>query len=217
MPEMHFPAEAPFECSKCARLSAFLVEQRDAHPDWFNGPVKSFGDENAHLLIVGLAPGLRGANRSGRPFTGDWAGDLLYPTLNKFGFSQGQFDARVDDGLQLVDCMITNAVRCVPPQNKPVAAEIHNCNGYLTARMAALPRLRAVLTLGRIAHDATLTALGYKKSAFKFGHGARHSVNGLAVFNSYHCSRYNTNTRRLTEEMFAAVFSEIREFCGNPA
>jgi len=216
MADTQFPAEAPYDCTGCERLCAFLDAQRVAHPDWFNGPVKSFGDESAQLLIVGLAPGLRGANRTGRPFTGDWAGDLLYPTLGKFGFADGTFDARPDDGLKLVKCMITNAVRCVPPQNKPTTAEIYNCNGYLAARMDALPRLRAVLTLGRIAHDATLVALGYRKSAFKFGHGARHSIDGLEVFNSYHCSRYNTNTRRLTTEMFEAVVADIQGFCGQP-
>ncbi|MGI9482480.1 MAG: uracil-DNA glycosylase [Hyphomicrobiales bacterium] len=211
MPEEHFLKEAPYDCARCERLHGFLAEQRAAHPDWFNGPVESFGNDDAKLLIVGLAPGLRGANKTGRPFTGDWAGDLLYGTLDKFGFSKGTFAARPDDGLELISCMITNAVRCVPPQNKPVAAEIKNCNGYLTARIAALPRLQAILTLGRIAHEATLTALGERKSARKFGHGARHNVGAIQIFNSYHCSRYNTNTGRLTTEMFEAVFADLRK------
>ena len=204
------PAEPDYGCRLCPRLADFLDQQRSAHPDWFNGPVPSFGPENARLLIVGLAPGMQGANKTGRPFTGDWAGDLLYATLDRFGFSEGTFEARPDDGLELVDCMITNAVRCLPPQNKPVGAEINTCNQFLTARIAALPRLKAILALGRIAHDATLIALGEKRSAHKFAHAAKHEIGQYTLFDSYHCSRYNTNTGRLTEEMFRDVFEKIR-------
>ena len=204
-------AEPDYGCRLCPRLAGFLDEQRAAHPDWFNGPVPSFGPDSARLLIVGLAPGMQGANKTGRPFTGDWAGDLLYANLDEYGFSQGTFDARPDDGLELVDCMITNAVRCLPPQNKPVGAEINTCNQFLAARIAALPRLKAILALGRIAHDATLTALGEKRSAYKFAHAARHEIGNYALFDSYHCSRYNTNTGRLTEEMFSGVFKSIRD------
>ncbi|MEM7427321.1 MAG: uracil-DNA glycosylase [Pseudomonadota bacterium] len=208
------PAEPDYGCRLCPRLADFLDEQRDAHPDWFNGPVPSFGPDNARLLIVGLAPGMQGANRTGRPFTGDWAGDLLYATLDEFGFSRGTFDARPDDGLELVDCMITNAVRCLPPQNKPVGAEIKACNPHLATRIATLPRLKAILALGRIAHDATLMALGEKRSAHTFAHAARHGIGPYALHDSYHCSRYNTNTRRLTPEMFRGVFADIRSELG---
>ena len=208
------PAEPDKSCRLCPRLAAFLDEQRDAHPDWHNSPVRSFGPETARLLIVGLAPGMKGANRTGRPFTGDWAGDLLYGTLDTFGFSRGTFAARPDDGLELVDCMITNAVRCLPPQNKPVGAEIRTCNQHLVQRIAELPNLRAILALGRIAHDATLMALGEKRSAHTFAHAARHDFGALTLFDSYHCSRYNTNTGRLTPEMFETVFAKMRAFLG---
>lgn len=204
------PAEPEYACRLCPRLAAFLDEQREAHPDWFNGPVPSFGPTSAKLLIVGLAPGMQGANKTGRPFTGDWAGDLLYATLDTFGFSSGTFDARPDDGLELVDCMITNAVRCLPPQNKPIGAEIRTCNQHLAQRISELPNLRVVLALGRIAHDATLMALGEKRSTYTFAHAAQHQIGNLSLFDSYHCSRYNTNTRRLTPEMFEAVFAQIR-------
>ncbi|NNF77371.1 MAG: uracil-DNA glycosylase [Rhizobiales bacterium] len=206
------PSEPDKSCRLCPRLAAFLDEQRKAHPDWFNGPVQSFGPASAQLLIVGLAPGMQGANKTGRPFTGDWAGDLLYGTLDIFGFSRGTFAARPDDGLELVDCMITNAVRCLPPQNKPVGAEIRTCNQHLVQRIKELPNLRAILALGRIAHDATLMALGEKRSAHAFAHAAQHTFTDLTLFDSYHCSRYNTNTRRLTPEMFEAVFAKIRAF-----
>jgi uracil-DNA glycosylase family 4 len=183
----------------------------DAEPTWFNGAVPSFGDSQAQLLVVGLAPGLRGANRTGRPFTGDYAGQLLYSSLIAFGFARGTYDARPDDGLELVDCMITNAVRCVPPANKPLPAEIAECRGYFSARLSALPRLRALLVLGRVAHDQTLATLGARKAQFPFRHGARHEVAPhLAMFDSLHCSRLNTNTRRLTTEMFHAVLSDVR-------
>jgi uracil-DNA glycosylase family 4 len=207
-------AEAPADCALCPRLAAFRAANRASEPTWHNAPVPSFGAESAddvRLLIVGLAPGLRGANRTGRPFTGDYAGDLLYSTLIEHGFARGRYEARRDDGLALTGCMITNAVRCVPPENRPVPAEIANCRPYLAGRMAALPRLAAIVALGRIAHDSTLAALGVRRAAFPFAHGARHDVGpGLAVFDSFHCSRYNTNTGRLTPEMFRAVFSTVR-------
>jgi uracil-DNA glycosylase family 4 len=198
-------------CPLCPRLSAFRDNQRADHGDWFNSPVPSFGNTDARLLVVGLAPGLRGANRTGRPFTGDYAGDLLYATLQHFGFAKGIYRADPRDGLTLVDCMITNAVRCVPPENKPLPAEIKTCNTFLKDQIASLPRLSAIVALGRIAHDATLTALGEKKSRYTFGHGARHEIGRLSLFDSYHCSRYNTNTGVLTTEMFEAIFAKVRE------
>jgi uracil-DNA glycosylase family 4 len=198
----------------CPRLVSFRAANRSKEPTWHNGPVPSFGREDAastRLLVVGLAPGLRGANRTGRPFTGDYAGDLLYDTLLSYGFAHGRYDARSDDGLSLVDCMITNAVRCVPPENKPTPAEIASCRRFLSERLAALPQLAAVVVLGRIAHDSTLGALGARRAAFPFAHGAKHDVRaGLALFDSFHCSRYNTNTGKLTPEMFRAVFAAVR-------
>ena len=211
-----YAAEAPKLCGLCPRLVEFREENQRKAPDWFNGAVPSFGDANGRLLIVGLAPGLNGANRTGRPFTGDYAGDLLYSTLLKFGFATGSYASRPDDGLQLVDCIISNAVRCVPPQNKPTPQEISTCCGFLRARIAALPSTRVIITLGRIAHDSTLTALGLRKSQFAFAHGAKHVLReDLSMFNSFHCSRYNTNTRRLTTEMFHAVFSDVRKLLTN--
>jgi uracil-DNA glycosylase family 4 len=211
-------AEAPHDCALCPRLASFRAANRTNEPTWHNAPVASFGRENAtqaRLLVVGLAPGLRGANRTGRPFTGDFAGDLLYATLIAHGFARGQYEAKPDDGLTLVDCMITNAVRCVPPENKPTPAEIGQCRPFLAERMAAMPRLAAVVVLGRIAHDSTLAALGARRSAFPFAHGARHEVRAeLEVFDSFHCSRYNTNTGKLTPEMFRAVFAAVREYLG---
>lgn len=208
------PAEAPRGCTLCPRLAAFIAANRVAHPDWFNAPVPSFGDTSGRLLIVGLAPGLQGANRTGRPFTGDYAGDLLYSTLAKYGLSNGQFSARPDDGLVLKDALITNAVRCVPPENKPTGAEILTCRQFLINRIAQMPRLKVILALGRIAHDSTVRALNGKPSAAVFGHGRRHEMAGprgqLLLHDSYHCSRYNTNTGRLTTEMFHAVFAAIR-------
>ena len=210
--DMSAPSEPPPDCTVCPRLVAFREANRRAHSDWFNAPVRSFGPDTARLLIVGLAPGLRGANQTGRPFTGDYAGDLLYATLLKFGFAAGRYGARADDGLELVDCMITNAVRCVPPQNKPTGAEAANCRPFLTARVAALPRLSAILALGRIAHDQLLSALGHRRAEHVFGHGHRHAVgDGLQLYDSYHCSRYNTNTGRLTVEMFEAVMADVRD------
>jgi uracil-DNA glycosylase family 4 len=205
-------AEPPKLCGLCPRLVEFRARNEVKAPDWFNGAVPSFGDAAARLLIVGLAPGLNGANRTGRPFTGDYAGELLYGTLLEFGFAQGRYAADPGDGLRLVDCMISNAVRCVPPENKPTPAEIATCCCFLRARIAKLPHLVAVLALGRIAHDSTLAALGERKSRFPFAHGARHALpSGLVLFDSFHCSRYNTNTRRLTSDMFRAVFAAVRE------
>ncbi|WP_375203280.1 uracil-DNA glycosylase [Hyphococcus sp.] len=210
------PAEPPVDCALCPRLVAFREENQSAYPDYFNGAAPSFGDPKAKLLIVGLAPGLHGANRTARPFTGDYAGDLLYATLGKFGFSNNKYDSRPDDGLKLKGAMITNAVRCVPPQNKPVGAEIKTCRQFLTARIAALPALEAIMCLGRISHDSTLAALGVKAKDAPFGHGAEHELPGgkARLFDSYHCSRYNTNTRRLTPEMFESVFAAIRARLG---
>ncbi|MEZ5839934.1 MAG: uracil-DNA glycosylase [Hyphomicrobiales bacterium] len=198
------------DCGACPRLAAFRQTQRQAEPGWFNAPVPTFGDPGARLLIVGLAPGLRGANRTGRPFTGDYAGDLLYQTLIDFGFARGTYAARPDDGLELVGAAITNAVRCVPPENKPVGAEIAACRPYLERTIAGFSDLAAIVALGRIAHDSTLSALGAVRARHAFGHGAVHAIDGLQLFDSYHCSRYNTNTGRLTEAMFRDVFEKVR-------
>lgn len=216
--------EPPADCVLCPRLVAFRSDNQRDEPAWFNGAVPSFGPASARLLIVGLAPGRGGANRTGRPFTGDYAGDLLYPTLLKFGLAEGVYRASPDDGLQLRDCMITNAVRCVPPANKPIGEEISTCRRFFSARMASLPNLTVILALGRIAHDQTLSALGLRKSAFAFGHGARHDLGqtdlaggrNLCLFDSFHCSRYNTSTRRLTEAMFHDVFAAIRQELDQP-
>lgn len=209
-----FGPEPPRDCPLCPRLVEFRAVHRARQPDWYNGAVPSFGPQDARLLIVGLAPGLSGANRTGRPFTGDYAGELLYRTLQDFGFARGAYEARPDDGLTLVNCMISNAVRCVPPENKPTGPEAATCRNYLRARIAALPRLRAIMALGRTAHDSVLSALGARRASHPFGHGARHVVGaGLVLFDSYHCSRYNTNTGVLTEPMFRAVFEAVaREF-----
>lgn len=205
------PPEPSPLCPLCPRLTAFRAATRVAEPDWFNAPVPSFGDPSARLLIVGLAPGLKGANRTGRPFTGDHAGVLLYETLLDLGLARGHYAARPDDGLELTDCMITNAVRCVPPGNKPTPEEARTCNAFLAARIASLPRLAAIVALGRIAHDAVLDALAARRSAFGFAHGARHEPRpGMLLFDSFHCSRYNTNTGRLTPQMFHAVLAAAR-------
>ena len=199
------------DCPRCPRLVEFRERYRHAEPSWHNAPVPSFGDLDARLLIVGLAPGLKGANRTGRPFTGDYAGDLLYGTLSKFDFGAGAYGARADDGFGLRDCRVSNAVRCVPPENKPEPKEIAECNGYLAAEISAMPRLKAIVALGAIAHGAVLSALGERKSAFPFRHGAIHALHtGALLADSYHCSRYNTNTGVLTPGMFEAVFAEIR-------
>ena len=198
------------DCALCPRLYDFRKSNRAALAGYFNAPVPSFGPSDAWLLIVGLAPGLHGANKTGRPFTGDYAGDLLYATLQKTKLAEGRYDKRRDDGLRLIGCRITNAVRCVPPQNKPEGAEIKSCNGFLKAEIEALPKLSTVLALGSIAHGAVLSALGLRKSAYKFGHGALHPLpDGRLLADSYHCSRYNTNTGRLTEAMFEAVFEML--------
>lgn len=198
------------DCPLCPRLAAFRAANQAAFPGWHNAPVPSFGGPDARLLVVGLAPGLRGANCTGRPFTGDWAGDLLYATLLEFGLARGSYGERADDGLTLVNCRITNAVRCVPPENKPTPAEITGCNQFLKDEIAAMPNLKIVLALGSVAHGAVLTALGKRKAAHPFTHGAVHHIGDeLSLIDSYHCSRYNTNTRRLTTEMFRSVFIRI--------
>jgi uracil-DNA glycosylase len=202
--------EPPRDCPRCPRLVAYRQANAARQPGWYNGAVPSFGDPDARLLVLGLAPGVAGANRTGRPFTGDFAGELLYATLTKFGFANGRFAADPADGLALSDCLVSNAVRCVPPQNKPTPAEIATCRPFLAARLAALPRLRAVLCLGRIAHETLLRALGRRRAAHPFVHGARHDLSALAVFDSYHCSRYNTQTGRLTAAMFEDVFAAAR-------
>ncbi len=197
------------DCRQCQRLAAFRDDNQALYPGWFNAPVPSFGDRDAKLLIVGLAPGLKGANCTGRPFTGDYAGDLLYGTLLKFGLAGGQYAAHPDDGLILKDTLITNAVRCVPPQNKPTGPEINQCRPYLVATIHAMPNLRAILALGKIAHDSTIRTLGGKLKDYKFAHNAAHKLGPYTLHDSYHCSRYNTNTGRLTTEMFEAVFEDI--------
>ncbi|MEM1264740.1 MAG: uracil-DNA glycosylase [Pseudomonadota bacterium] len=203
------PPEAPRDCALCPRLVAYRQDVADREPAWFNGAVPSFGDPDAELLIVGLAPGVSGANRTGRPFTGDYAGALLYATLDKVGFANDRFAADPGDGLVLTRAMVTNAVRCVPPQNKPIGAEITTCRQFLSARIAALPRIRAIVCLGRIAHDSLVRALGHRLAAHPFAHGARHVIGPVAVYDSYHCSRYNTNTGRLTTDMFETVFRAV--------
>ena len=204
------------DCNLCPRLKAFRDEKRLKHPDWHNAPVKSFGRLDAEFLIVGLAPGLRGANSTGRPFTGDWAGDLLYSTLGKFGFATGQYKQTPDDSLKLVNCRIANAVRCVPPENKPIGDEMKACLPFLEAEIAAMPNIKAVLSLGLISHNNVLKAFGLKQSAAKFGHQATFQLsNKITLFDSYHCSRYNTNTGRLTEKMFHNVFQDIKLYLKN--
>ena len=202
--------EPPRNCPICPRLVAYREANRAAHPDWFNGPAPSFGDPDARLLVVGLAPGRAGANRTGRPFTGDYAGVLLYETLLKLGFARGRYAARPDDGLELVDAMITNAVRCAPPGNKPETCEEASCRPFLSARLAALPRLKVIVTLGDVSRRNVLRALGLKASAGVAGHGSEFQAGPYTVLNSYHCSRLNTNTGRLTAEMFEAVFRRAR-------
>ena len=213
-------AEPSPDCPLCPRLHDFIAEWRRREPDWFNAPVPSFlpseGPEGVRLLVVGLAPGLRGANRTGRPFTGDYAGDLLYSTLIEYGFARGRFEARPDDSLELIGTAITNAVRCVPPENKPVGLEIGTCRQFLSATLEHLPRLEAIVTLGTIAHQSTVRALGCRVADLPFGHGAVHQAGRVRLFSSYHCSRYNTNTGRLTPEMFRSVFSAAADFLGKP-
>ena len=208
------------DCPRCPRLVAFRQHWREREPSWFNAPVPSFGPVDARLLIVGLAPGLRGANRTGRPFTGDFAGDLLYATLKQYGFARGRFEARIDDTLELVDARITNGVRCVPPENKPTPAEINTCREFLIPTMAEMANLRAIVALGRIAHETAVKALGAKRSAAAFSHGGKADLGAVTLFSSYHCSRYNTNTGVLTPDMFRAVFAAVRKHldeCQNAA
>lgn len=205
------------DCPRCPRLVAFRKSWREREPEWFNAPVPSFGPVEARLLVVGLAPGLRGANRTGRPFTGDYAGDLLYATLKEFGFAQGNFEARPDDSLTLIDCRITNGVRCVPPENKPTPAEIKSCREFLTATIDEMSKLRAVVALGRIAHETFVAATGARRAAYPFRHGGTEvmstvTMGTVTLFDSYHCSRYNTNTRVLTPEMFRDVFARVRGY-----
>jgi uracil-DNA glycosylase len=208
------PAEPNRNCPLCPRLADFRAQIRAREPDWFNSPVPPFGDRAGQLLIVGLAPGLQGANRTGRPFTGDYAGDLLYATLLEYGFAKGVYQARSDDGLTLVDCRIGNAVHCVPPQNKPLPAEINTCRQFLISTIAGMPKLRAIVALGRIAHESTLKALGMRSVAAPFAHGAVHAAGTIRLYDSYHCSRYNTNTRVLTPQMFRNVFAKVRADLG---
>jgi uracil-DNA glycosylase family 4 len=202
--------EPPRDCALCPRLAKYRTDNAKKEPTWFNAPVPSFGNADARLLIVGLAPGVGGANRTGRPFTGDYAGELLYGTLLKFGFAKGKYDARPDDGLTLVDCRITNAVRCVPPENKPTPEEATTCRVFLTATLEGMPNVKTIVALGRIAHDATLRAFGKKLASHPFAHGAKHDLDRATLIDSFHCSRYNTNTGKLTTPMFEAVFAEVR-------
>ena len=198
-------------CSKCRRLYNFRKKNQSNNPDWFNAPVPTFGELSSSLLIVGLAPGLQGANKTGRPFTGDYAGDLLYKTINKFNFSKGKYAGRIDDNLKLKDCTITNAVRCVPPQNKPISEEINNCNNFLKKTIEIHKNLKVIIALGLIAHKSIISALNLKQKLYKFKHGNKHKIDNLILIDSYHCSRYNTNTRRLNEEMFEKIFFEAKK------
>ncbi|MGF1476277.1 MAG: uracil-DNA glycosylase [Geminicoccaceae bacterium] len=204
-------AEPDPTCGLCPRLVAYRGANRETHPDWHNAPVPSFGPQGARLLIVGLAPGVSGANRTGRPFTGDFAGDILYAALFRHGFAQGSYDRRRDDSLQLLDCRVTNAVRCVPPENKPVGREITTCRGFLTGQLTQAPAPRVVLTLGAIAHGSTIRALGERLARCPFGHDVFYELaKGPTVVASYHTSRYNLNTGRLTEAMFETVVARVR-------
>ena len=200
------------DCPRCPRLVAFRNNWRKREPAWFNAPVPSFGPANARLLIVGLAPGLRGANRTGRPFTGDYAGDLLYGTLKDFGFAQGEYRADPNDGLTLIDCRITNAVRCVPPENKPTPQEIATCRDFLSATIKEMPRLRAIVALGRIAHESVVAASGAQRADYPFAHGGAETMEAVTLFDSYHCSRLNTSTGVLTPPMFREVFAKVRGY-----
>ncbi|WP_421950602.1 uracil-DNA glycosylase [Pelagibacterium sp.] len=208
---MALQTNPPPDCPLCPRLAEFRHINQQQFPDWHNAPVDNWGDGSPRLLIVGLAPGLRGANRTGRPFTGDYAGDLLYATLKKFGLATGEFEADPNDSLQLVDTLIVNAVRCVPPQNKPTGPEIATCRRFLSATIAANPQARAFFALGRIAHESLLSALGERRAAFPFGHARQHALtDGRVLIDSFHCSRYNTNTGRLTTEMFEDAMGKAK-------
>ncbi len=205
------------DCRRCSRLASFLDDVRAEHPAYHARPVPPFGDAMPRLLIVGLAPGMHGANRSGRPFTGDYAGVLLYQTLHKFGFADKPVSTSADDGLQWIGSRLTNAVKCLPPENKPTGDEVKRCNGFLANEISALPKDSTLLALGGIAHKAVLMATSEKQASHKFAHGARHRLaRGLTLFDSYHCSRYNTQTRRLTADMFEQVFADIRRFLEAP-
>ena len=204
-------SEPPPDCARCPRLVEYRQANKQSHPSFHNAPVPAFGPLDARLLIVGLAPGLKGANQTGRPFTGDYAGDLLYETLCKFGFAKGHYGRNAEDGLSLQDCRITNAVRCVPPENKPTGAEGKSCRPFLEAEIRQMEQLQVVLCLGGLSHAAVLTTLGQRKALFPFGHGHLHTIDNLLIADSYHCSRYNTNTGRLTVGMFEQVFESICE------
>lgn len=209
---MQKPITPDHDCQLCPRLAEFRAETRAKFPNKFNAPVPSFGNLDAELLIVGLAPGLKGANFSGRPFTGDFAGELLYSTLIKYGFAKGEFKAHPDDGLQLNNARITNAVRCVPPENKPIGAEINTCRQFLDSQITRMPNLKIIVSLGLVSHNAVLKSCGERLSAFKFAHKAQHNLgNGLTLIDSYHCSKYNTSTKRLTETMFHEVFELVNQ------
>jgi uracil-DNA glycosylase family 4 len=211
------PLAPPHDCPLCPRLVAFREDNRRQHPDWFNAPVPNFGPLTARLLIAGLAPGLQGANRTGRPFTGDWAGDLLYDTLLKLGLAKGEYEERADDTLELVDCRIANSVHCVPPQNKPLPAEIKTCRQFLHSELETLPNVKVILALGKIAHDSVCDALGAKKSLHPFKHGVSYErVGKFTLISSYHCSRYNTNTGVLTTEMFETVVAKAKKLASIP-
>ena len=198
-------------CSKCRRLYNYRKKNQSNNPDWFNAPVPTFGELSSSLLIVGLAPGLQGANKTGRPFTGDYAGDLLYKTINKFNFSKGKYAGTIDDSLKLKNCTITNAVRCVPPQNKPISEEINNCNNFLKKTIEIHKNLKVIIALGLIAHKSIISALSLKQKLYKFKHGNKHKIDNLILIDSYHCSRYNTNTGRLNQEMFEKIFFEAKK------
>lgn len=200
-------------CSLCPRLVEFRTQNKFKFPSYYNAPVPSFGNTNAQFLVVGMAPGLNGANQTGRPFTNDYAGDILYPALKEFGLAKGEYKKRADDGFELINTRVTNAVRCVPPQNKVVADETNNCRQFLQSEINSMPNLKVILTLGTVAHNALLSALGYKKSQFTFTHGKKHFLDKhkIILFNSYHTSRYNINTGILTDEMFKKVIASIKE------
>src|ERR1700743_3850860 len=211
---MKMPLAPPHDCPLCPRLAAFREANRAKHPDWFNGPVPSFGPLTARILIAGLAPGLQGANRTGSPFTGDWAGDLLYDTLLKLGLARGKYEERADDTLELVNCRIANSVHCVPPQNKPEPSEIKTCRQFLKSELETLPNVTVILALGKIAHDSVCDTLGARKSQHPFKHGAVYEIGKFKLISSYHCSRYNTNTGVLTTEMFEKVVGQAKKLAG---
>src|SRR5476651_1785657 len=211
---LNSPLAPPHDCPLCPRLAAFRADNRAKHPGWFNAPVPSLGPLTARLLIAGLAPGLQGANRTGRPFTGDWAGDLLYATLLKHGLAKGVYDERIDDTLELIDCRIANSVRCVPPQNKPEPSEIKTCRRFLISELETLPNIKVILALGKIAHDSVCDTLGARKATHPFKHGVAYEIGKFTLISSYHCSRYNTNTGVLTTKMFEKVVHQAKIAAG---